>query len=1042
MCQTAARQEVENFYALINQWKETRCLIETKLYSVSPQDNIQILKELDRMEEHLKLTPEWNSCRTMNDVRLVILGTVESRKSLLVNKYLYGTLDVEIPDEVEIRHKKDVYMEGKNQLLLIREISGEPSTQVAIWADTMMFVFSLENMESFISIYTSYRQVLEYRSRRGLGLIPTVLIGIQDSSLQRCVTHSEAISLATNHMNNSPYIEVTPANGINVESSFHRACKPILFSHMTYNFSRTKKSTSVNTRLDEITSDENGQLPYKLMRQSSLPSSHESTSSQVIKRKKVNKKFYQMKSNYEISNGVPLLGTGRDIPIKESKILKRGNKRKKDWKKKLLVLTQNTLTYYPTTHDYMNQINGKSINLLHCTVKIPGKDPTGVTRSNLSTSIKNAQTFPRALRMHSITETTGRKRNKNDDQDHNIGFMSDGMLTDMSDEEDFFSASAVFSKPTSVINPLFTNIPNSPIDDSLTNKLSKSSATGKETSSDPEEDIPGIFYSSVEMPADKKKTPKKIQTYLKSGHVRGKSDATLQKFLVPAATDNIATFEFHVISLDGRYWVFDAGSSEEQENWIKVIEQQIHAALIATTGDRKAYMAGSGSPELRQLKLELNPLPLTTWDIDIPSVLLSVRVGNISGGYNPDIFDEMVEDFFLCHICKGVLKDALLTPCGHVFCKVCLYQAKFYSQHTETRCPLDNIPLSMDKITEEDFINRWVRQKRIQCPLKAKGCEWNGELGDCKRHLNTACQMFRIKCSQGCGAVVMRCEVDSHTTKQCLMRKVGCKYCTGEVCLGEMDKHWSTRCNMFPTPCPNNCQTLTVERRKMKRHLEDFCPLSVLPCKYQRYGCEHECSRREMPCHLSTDIQAHLEHLNIHTEVIEETHRTEVERLERRIYALEEMMSSVANRSPYIWQISGISTKMESGAIVVSPCIYTNNGMEFRLKMYCDGLDENYTSFISLVVCFSDNSIDTPLQLKLQISLLNQLSNTLHHVVETELEVIGTEEVVNPSLIQFKSHSQIRQSSYLFRYMQNDIIYIKVNATLISEAPRSWLKNV
>lgn len=54
----------------------------------------------------------------------------------------------------------------------------------------------------------------------------------------------------------------------------------------------------------------------------------------------------------------------------------------------------------------MSQINGKSINLLHCTVKIPGKDPTGVTRSNCNIISKNSETFPRALRMRSITEST------------------------------------------------------------------------------------------------------------------------------------------------------------------------------------------------------------------------------------------------------------------------------------------------------------------------------------------------------------------------------------------------------------------------------------------------------------------------------------------------------------------------------------------------------------------------------------------------------------------------------------------------------------
>eukprot|EP00800_Vazella_pourtalesii_P023919 TRINITY_DN9971_c0_g1_i2.p2 TRINITY_DN9971_c0_g1~~TRINITY_DN9971_c0_g1_i2.p2 ORF type:complete len:227 (+),score=52.12 TRINITY_DN9971_c0_g1_i2:62-742(+) len=222
MCQTAARQEVKNFYALINQWKETRSVIESKLCSLSHETSIQLIRELDKMEEHLKLTPEWNSCRNLNDVRLAIIGTTESQKSLLVNKYLYGTLDIDIPDDTEIRHKKDFYMDGKNQLLLIREISGDPPLQVSIWADTIMFVFSLNNTESFNYVYTLYQKVDDYRTKRGLESIPSLLIGIQDGSPQRCVTHSEAVSLATDHMNNSAYVEVTPETGANVESSFHK----------------------------------------------------------------------------------------------------------------------------------------------------------------------------------------------------------------------------------------------------------------------------------------------------------------------------------------------------------------------------------------------------------------------------------------------------------------------------------------------------------------------------------------------------------------------------------------------------------------------------------------------------------------------------------------------------------------------------------------------------------------------------------------------------------------------------------------------------
>lgn len=455
-------------------------------------------------------------------------------------------------------------------------------------------------------------------------------------------------------------------------------------------------------------------------------------------------------------------------------------------------------------------------------------------------------------------------------------------------------------------------------------------------------------------------------------------------------------------------------------------------------------MAGSGSPapEFRQLKLELNPLPLTTSDIDIPSVLLSVKVGNIYGGYNPDLFDELVEDFFLCHICKGILRDALLTPCGHVFCKACLSQTRLYSQTTETRCPLDNTLMELESIREEDFINRWVRQKRIQCPLKAKGCEWNGELGDCKRHLSTACLMYRVKCSLGCGVVVMRCELDSHISKQCMMRKVNCQYCTGEVSLGEMEEHWSIGCNLYPILCPNSCQSSTVERCKLKRHLDQDCPLTVLPCKYQKYGCEHECSRRDLTGHLSANVQLHLEHLYQHSQLQEECHRSEMGTLGRQISSLQDSIASITNKSPYVWKVRKINALMEDGGTLLSPSLFTSEGIHFSVKLHCNGLDENSDSFLSLVASFphvTTSSDNSPLRLKFDCSLLNQTSDDSHYMVSTQFNVLEPGEVVDASLVKFVSHRQVRQSSSLVLFLKDDIVYLKISAHLVTSLSKPWL---
>ena len=36
----------------------------------------------------------------------------------------------------------------------------------------------------------------------------------------------------------------------------------------------------------------------------------------------------------------------------------------------------------------------------------------------------------------------------------------------------------------------------------------------------------------------------------------------LMNYMLSLVENSVGTFEFHIISLDGRYWVFDAGSSE------------------------------------------------------------------------------------------------------------------------------------------------------------------------------------------------------------------------------------------------------------------------------------------------------------------------------------------------------------------------------------------------------------------------------------------------------------------------------------------------
>ena len=42
-------------------------------------------------------------------------------------------------------------------------------------------------------------------------------------------------------------------------------------------------------------------------------------------------------------------------------------------------------------------------------------------------------------------------------------------------------------------------------------------------------------------------------------------------------------------------------------------------------------------------------------------------------GFGTHRFVSSVDPNLVCSVCGGVLEDAVLTPCGHSFCRLCLH---------------------------------------------------------------------------------------------------------------------------------------------------------------------------------------------------------------------------------------------------------------------------------------------------------------------------------------------------------------------------------
>ncbi|GIY26843.1 centaurin-gamma-1A [Caerostris darwini] len=103
------------------------------------------------------------------------------------------------------------------------------------------------------------------------------------------------------------------------------------------------------------------------------------------------------------------VGSGRVIPLRQGYLYKRSCKAlNKEWKKKYVTLTSDgRLTYHPSLHDYMDDVHGKEIPLMHTTVKIPGQKPRGSRTPGTSSSASSHQVNELASELSNLSVAGG-----------------------------------------------------------------------------------------------------------------------------------------------------------------------------------------------------------------------------------------------------------------------------------------------------------------------------------------------------------------------------------------------------------------------------------------------------------------------------------------------------------------------------------------------------------------------------------------------------------------------------------------------------------
>ena len=425
------------------------------------------------------------------------------------------------------------------------------------------------------------------------------------------------------------------------------------------------------------------------------------------------------------------------------------------------------------------------------------------------------------------------------------------------------------------------------------------------------------------------------------------------------------------------------------------------------------------------------------------------------GGYDYKFVDR-IPDVFICNICYLPSRDPYLTVCcGHVFCSSCLNNGV-----TVIRvCPM----CRSKKFTTfpNKQTDREVKNLRVLCPNKKKGCDWVGELRAVSDHLERSaegCKYVCVICRNGCGKKIQRKNLMHHLLVSCPCREEECKHCCmigGHQYITGRHKKF---CPKLPLPCPNKCKGDKINREDMLEHRKS-CPLEMVCCKY---GCGIKFARKDQEKHDQEKMQDHLA-----------VTKTELATTKDRVNVLEALLfhyvkkkqldgSCDANPVNSGWSIQlhlaslTASTSPASPVVVkmkeynkmkkrkkrwYSDNIYTHSrGYRLCMYVYPAGKNEGEDTHLSVYLCLMeglyDEQLTWPFKDEVEISLLNQIGDNQHisetvSFVDCDDDIVGR--VTGDKVSKGYGHSMFVSNEILLtctstcQYLKDDCLYLKVN---------------
>ena len=158
----------------------------------------------------------------------------------------------------------------------------------------------------------------------------------------------------------------------------------------------------------------------------------------------------------------------------------------------------------------------------------------------------------------------------------------------------------------------------------------------------------------------------------------------------------------------------------------------------------------------------------------------------------------------------------------------------------------------------------------------------------------------------------------------------------------------------------------------MSLHVSELCPLTMIPCPYNKYGCNTSRKREDIDTHEMEFVVKHVRMMDTGMQLLQ----TQVHTLTSRI---EDVNIAIQHNIGMEWEIKRVREKFEEKKELFSDPFYVNN-YKFQAWTNFNAEDNNELGiFVRLCVGVLDDSLKWPFLGEVIVTLINMRNCLFYH---------------------------------------------------------------